>query len=80
MAKIALYGFGRIGRQFLRIALKNNLFVPEVIADIQDIDLLGALFSVDSNYGRWHEEVKTAEPENVEPLFDMDMDLEHNSC
>lgn len=61
MAKIALYGFGRIGRQFLRIALKNNLFVPEVIADIQDIDLLGALFSVDSNYGRWHEEVKTAD-------------------
>jgi glyceraldehyde 3-phosphate dehydrogenase len=61
MAKIALYGFGRIGRQFLRVALKNNLFVPEVIADIQDIDLLGALFSVDTNYGRWHEEVKTAD-------------------
>ncbi|PBJ10138.1 type I glyceraldehyde-3-phosphate dehydrogenase [Flavobacterium sp. ACN6] len=61
MAKIALYGFGRIGRQFLRVALQNDLFVPEVIADIQDIELLGALFSVDSNYGRWHEEVKTAD-------------------
>jgi len=61
MAKIALYGFGRIGRQFLRVALKNDLFIPEVIADIQDIELLGALFSVDSNYGRWHEEVKTAD-------------------
>jgi len=61
MAKIALYGFGRIGRQFLRIALKNELFIPEVIADIQDIDLLGALFSVDTNYGRWHEDVKTSD-------------------
>ncbi|MBO9584950.1 MAG: aldehyde dehydrogenase [Flavobacterium sp.] len=61
MAKIALYGFGRIGRQFLRVALKDNLFVPEVIADIQDINLLGALFSVDTNYGRWHEEVKTTD-------------------
>ena len=61
MAKIALYGFGRIGRQFLRVALKDNLFVPQVIADIQDISLLGALFSVDTNYGRWHEEVKTAD-------------------
>ncbi|MFV8326250.1 type I glyceraldehyde-3-phosphate dehydrogenase [Flavobacterium sp. ZS1P14] len=61
MAKIALYGFGRIGRQFLRVALKNNFFVPEVIADIQDIDMLGALFSVDTNYGRWQEEVKTVD-------------------
>ncbi|WP_296151631.1 type I glyceraldehyde-3-phosphate dehydrogenase [uncultured Flavobacterium sp.] len=61
MAKIALYGFGRIGRQFLRVALKNELFIPEIIADIQDIDMLGALFSVDTNYGRWHEEVKTSD-------------------
>lgn len=61
MAKIALYGFGRIGRQFLRVALKRELFIPEVIADIQDISLLGALFSVDTNYGRWHEEVKTTD-------------------
>lgn len=60
MSKIALYGFGRIGRQFLRVALTNNLFVPEAIADIQDIKTLAALFSVDTNYGRWNEEV-TAE-------------------
>lgn len=57
MAKIALYGFGRIGRQFLRVALTNKLFVPEYIADIKDIKTLAALFSVDTNYGRYSESV-----------------------
>lgn len=61
MTKIALYGFGRIGRQFLRIGLKNKLYIPEVIADIQDSKTLAALFSVDSNYGRWEEQVYAQE-------------------
>lgn len=59
MAKIALYGFGRIGRQFLRVALTNKLFVPDYIADIKDIKTLAALFSVDTNYGRYSENVST---------------------
>lgn len=59
MAKIALYGFGRIGRQFLRVALTNKLFVPEYIADIKDIKTLAALFSVDTNYGRYNKSVTT---------------------
>ena len=58
MGKIALHGFGRIGRTLLRIALKNNLFVPTSISDIRDIPTFAALFDVDTNYGRWHEEVK----------------------
>lgn len=53
MARIALYGFGRIGRQFLRIGLGQKLFVPVAIADIQDEATLAALFAVDTNYGRW---------------------------
>lgn len=53
MAKIALYGFGRIGRQFLRIGLQNKLFVPITVADIRDEQTLAALFAVDTNYGRW---------------------------
>ncbi|KGO88662.1 glyceraldehyde-3-phosphate dehydrogenase [Flavobacterium rivuli WB 3.3-2 = DSM 21788] len=57
MSKIAIYGFGRIGRQFLRVAITNKLFVPAVIADVQDIKTLAALFSVDTNYGRWNEPV-----------------------
>jgi glyceraldehyde 3-phosphate dehydrogenase len=58
MGKIAIHGFGRIGRTLLRIGLKNNLFVPTSISDIRDIPTFAALFEVDTNYGRWHEEVK----------------------
>jgi len=57
MKKIALYGFGRIGRQFLRIALNRQLFVPVSISDIREEATLAALFAVDTNYGRWPEPV-----------------------
>ncbi|RYY61304.1 MAG: aldehyde dehydrogenase [Chitinophagaceae bacterium] len=59
MATIALYGFGRIGRQFLRIALEQDLFVPVSVSDIHDVKLLASLFSVDTNYGRFGEKVST---------------------
>jgi glyceraldehyde 3-phosphate dehydrogenase len=58
MAKIALHGFGRIGRTTIRIALQNNLFTPVSISDIKDAPTLAALFAVDTNYGRWHENVE----------------------
>src|SRR5512133_1701278 len=58
MGKIAIHGFGRIGRSALKAALKANLFVPAAISDIKDLPTLAALFEVDSNYGRWPEEVK----------------------
>lgn len=61
MPRIAIHGFGRIGRSLMKVALKNNLFVPVSISDIKDIPTLAALFEVDSNYGRWHEEVKAKE-------------------
>jgi glyceraldehyde 3-phosphate dehydrogenase len=53
MKKIAVYGFGRIGRQFLRISLDRKLSVPTAVADVKDVKTLSALFSVDTNYGRW---------------------------
>ncbi len=59
MANMALYGFGRIGRQFLRVALENNLFVPVSVSDIHDVKILASLFSVDTNYGRFGEKVST---------------------
>lgn len=61
MANIALHGFGRIGRQFLRVALENNFFTPVSISDIQDIGISASLFSVDSNYGRFKENVSYQE-------------------
>ena len=60
MKKIAIYGFGRIGRQCLKIALQNKLFVPAAIADVKDEATLAALFEVDTVYGRWHQPVKGA--------------------
>ena len=58
MARIAIHGFGRIGRSLMKVALKDELFVPVSISDIKDVPTLAALFEVDTNYGRWHEEVK----------------------
>ena len=55
MGKIAIFGFGRIGRQLLRAALQQNLFIPFSISDIKDEATLAALFEVDTNYKRWHE-------------------------
>ena len=57
MSRIAIHGFGRIGRSLLRVALRDALFVPVSISDIKDIGTLAALFEVDSNYGRWPEDV-----------------------
>ncbi|PMD92311.1 glyceraldehyde-3-phosphate dehydrogenase [Siphonobacter sp. BAB-5405] len=61
MKTIGLCGFGRIGRQFLRIALQHQWFVPTAIADIRDEPTLAALFAVDTNYGRWPEPVSGSE-------------------
>lgn len=59
MSRVAIHGFGRIGRSLMKAALKDKLFVPVSISDIKDLETLAALFEVDSNYGRWHEPVGT---------------------
>jgi glyceraldehyde 3-phosphate dehydrogenase len=61
MPRIAIHGFGRIGRSLLKAAFKDGLFTPVAISDIKDRSTLAALFEADTNYGRWHEEVKTNE-------------------
>jgi glyceraldehyde 3-phosphate dehydrogenase len=60
MAKIAIVGFGRIGRTATRVALKSGAFVPAFVSDIQDPGALASLFAVDTNYGRWHEPVQAS--------------------
>jgi glyceraldehyde 3-phosphate dehydrogenase len=61
MARIAIHGFGRIGRSALKAALKGDLFSPVSVSDIRDIPTLAAVFAVDSNYGRWPEPVEATE-------------------
>ena len=57
MGKIAIHGFGRIGRTLQRIGLARGLFTAAAISDIKDGPTLAALFQVDTNYGLWPEPV-----------------------
>lgn len=59
MNKIAIHGFGRIGRILQRIGLERGLFTAAAISDIKDAPTLAALFQVDTNYGIWPEPVET---------------------
>ena len=59
MTKIAIHGFGRIGRSLMKVALQRHMFVPTSISDVKDLPTLAALFEIDSNYGRWQDEVST---------------------
>jgi glyceraldehyde 3-phosphate dehydrogenase len=61
MGKVAIHGFGRIGRTLMRIGLQRDLFVPFSISDIKDVETLAALYEVDTNYGRWPEPISTSE-------------------
>jgi glyceraldehyde 3-phosphate dehydrogenase len=58
MQKIAIHGFGRIGRSTLKAALKGGHFVPVSVSDIRDLPTFAALFAVDSNYGLWPQPVR----------------------
>ncbi len=58
MSKIAIHGFGRIGRLAARHALQSGLFTPVAVSDIQDLSTLAALFKADTNYGVWPEPVR----------------------
>lgn len=60
MIKIAIHGFGRIGRLTTRAALAGGLFTPVAVSDIQDLATLAALFKADTNYGLWPEAVQGA--------------------
>jgi glyceraldehyde 3-phosphate dehydrogenase len=60
MTKIAIHGFGRIGRTTLKAALRLGLWTPAAISDIRDTATFAALLEVDSNYGRWREPVSSA--------------------
>ena len=57
--KIAINGFGRIGRQILHIIMKSNKNLEVVaINDLTDNAMLAHLFEFDSTYGRYPGNVK----------------------
>ncbi len=55
--KIAINGFGRIGRAALKIALENKKCQVVAINDLTDTKTLAYLLKYDSVYGRYHKKV-----------------------
>ena len=55
--RIAINGFGRIGRQFLKVALENKSLDIATINDLGDIKNLAYLLEFDSVYGRYDKEI-----------------------
>lgn len=58
MAKIAINGFGRIGRLFFRQAHKKEDIDIVAINDLGDIETLSYLLKYDTVYGRFEDEVE----------------------
>lgn len=54
--KIAINGFGRIGRTFFRAAYKEKLEIV-AINDLGDLKTLAHLLKYDSNYGKFEDEI-----------------------
>lgn len=69
MTKIAINGFGRIGRMSLKIALTKNNVEIVAINDLVDIKTVAHLFEYDSSYGRSGHEV-SFDAENSELIVD----------
>ncbi len=62
--KVAINGFGRIGREVFRINLEKDFFDVVAINDLTDSEPLAHLLKYDSNYGTLKNEVE-AKGENI---------------
>ena len=60
-AKIAINGFGRIGRNAFKIAFERSDLEIVAINDLTDTKTLAYLLKHDSNYGTYHHEVASDE-------------------
>ncbi|MTK13387.1 MAG: type I glyceraldehyde-3-phosphate dehydrogenase [Clostridiaceae bacterium] len=61
MVKVAINGFGRIGRLALRLMINNPEFEVVAINDLTDAKTLAHLFKYDSAQGRFDGEIKVEE-------------------
>ena len=60
MTKIAINGFGRIGRLFLKQIIDKKGVEIVVINDLGDVKNLAYLLKYDTVYGRYEKEIKTS--------------------
>lgn len=58
MARVAINGFGSIGRRFFRAAMKRSNLEIVAVNDLTDPGTLAHLLKYDSNYGTLQEEVR----------------------
>jgi len=63
--KLAINGFGRIGRAAFKVALEHDEVEVVAINDLGDIDNLAYLLGYDSVYGRYSREVKVEDGQLV---------------
>ncbi len=69
MTKIAINGFGRIGRPSFKIAFEKNDMEVIAINDLMDIETAAHLLKYDSSYGRYGYDV-IADSSNSELIID----------
>ena len=58
MAKVAINGFGRIGRLFFRAAFQDKDIEIVAVNDLGNLENLAYLLKYDTVYGRYDKEVK----------------------
>ena len=68
-AKVAINGFGRIGRAFFKLALTRPELEIVVINDLGDLDNLAYLLKYDSAYGRYDKNVSFKESDGKKYLL-----------
>lgn len=51
--RVAINGFGRIGRSILRLAIKSGDFDVALINDVASLEISAYLFEFDSVFGPW---------------------------
>ena len=61
MVKVAINGFGRIGRAFFKLAITKSELEVVAINDLGDLDNLAYLLKYDSAYGRFNKEISARE-------------------
>jgi glyceraldehyde 3-phosphate dehydrogenase len=69
MTKIAINGFGRIGRPSFKIAFEKDDIEIVAINDLTDLKTAAHLLKYDSSYGRYEKEISTDE-KNLELIID----------
>src|SRR5258708_1783265 len=66
MLKVAINGFGRIGRNAFKVAIEKHSEALEIVAinDLTSPAVLAHLLKYDSAYGTWNHEV-SSDTENI---------------